>query len=268
MVVGGSRYIYIWVSDESYSSPKGHHQVGASPISYQCLVILHTCVYSAIAGPSAIDLETLFFCWNGRVEQSFWCGRGGRRRGAVCVIILIVCGDLVGQYPLPVLSSSPPPIQLCLFFCNFLLNVCIIGLQLVFSIWACGRIGSLSILSASESRCLVCIQWLGICIRICTACTVVSFPIWFVDVFGWFAWQRGCEINRGRARAEHIMIANRNLDSAKKTTWDSETYYVSKMHWEWNKTFTYTRSIWCWQKKGCKYEFSWCNPKLLRPLVF
>ena len=49
------------MSDESYSSPKGHHQVGASPIGYQCLVILHTGVYSAIAGPSAIDLETLFF---------------------------------------------------------------------------------------------------------------------------------------------------------------------------------------------------------------
>ena len=154
------------------------------------------------------------------------------------------------------LGSSPPPIQRCLFFFNFLLTVCIIGLQLVFSIWVCGKIGSLSILSASASRCLVCIQWLGICIRICTACTVVSFPIWFVDVFGWFAWRRGCEINRGRARAEHIMIVNTNLDS------------VSKMNWEWNKTFTYTRSIWCWQKKGCRYEFSWCNPKLLWPLVF
>ena len=49
------------MSDESYSSPKGHHKVGASPIGSQCLVILHTCVYSAIAGPSAIYLETLFF---------------------------------------------------------------------------------------------------------------------------------------------------------------------------------------------------------------
>ena len=55
-------YIYIWVPDESYSSPKGHHQVGASPIGYQCLVILHTCVlYSATAGSSAIDLVMLFF---------------------------------------------------------------------------------------------------------------------------------------------------------------------------------------------------------------
>ena len=33
---------------------------------------------------------------NGCVKQSFCCERGGRRRGAVCVIILIVCGDLVG----------------------------------------------------------------------------------------------------------------------------------------------------------------------------
>ena len=118
------------------------------------------------------------------------------------------------------LFSSAYPIVF-VFFLDFLLTVCIIGLQLVFSI-----------------------------------CTVVSFPIWFVDVFGWFAWRRGCEINRGRARAEHIMIVNTNLDS------------VSKMNWEWNKTFTYTRSIWCWQKKGCRYEFSWCNPKLLWPLVF
>ena len=49
------------MSDESYSSPKGHHQVGASPIGYQCLVILHACVYSELAGSSAIDLEILFF---------------------------------------------------------------------------------------------------------------------------------------------------------------------------------------------------------------
>ena len=49
------------MSDESYSSPKGHHKVGGSPIGSQRLVILHTCVYSAIAGPSAIYLETLFF---------------------------------------------------------------------------------------------------------------------------------------------------------------------------------------------------------------
>ena len=40
--------IFIWVSDESYSSPQGHHQVGASPIGSQCLVIHHPCVYSAI----------------------------------------------------------------------------------------------------------------------------------------------------------------------------------------------------------------------------
>ena len=26
--------VYIWVSDESYSSPKGHHQVGAFPLSF------------------------------------------------------------------------------------------------------------------------------------------------------------------------------------------------------------------------------------------
>ena len=59
----------MWASDESYSSPKGHHQVRASPIGYQCLVILHTCVYSAIAGSSAIDLDMQFFvqmvAWNG-----------------------------------------------------------------------------------------------------------------------------------------------------------------------------------------------------------
>ena len=56
-----SRLIFhIWVSDESYSSPKGHHQVRASPIGYQCLVILHTCVYSAMAGSSAIDLEIAY----------------------------------------------------------------------------------------------------------------------------------------------------------------------------------------------------------------
>ena len=60
------------MSDESYSSPKGHHQVRASRIGYQCLVILHTCVYSAIAGSSAIDLEMLFFvqmvAWNGHSD--------------------------------------------------------------------------------------------------------------------------------------------------------------------------------------------------------
>ena len=53
--------IFIWVSDERYSSPQGHHQVGASPIRYQCLVILHTCAYSAITGSLAIDLKMLFF---------------------------------------------------------------------------------------------------------------------------------------------------------------------------------------------------------------
>ena len=52
----------MWVLDESYTSPKGHHQVGASPIGYQCLVILHTRVlYSSIAVSSAIDLVMLFF---------------------------------------------------------------------------------------------------------------------------------------------------------------------------------------------------------------
>ena len=67
------------------------------------------------------------FCSNGCVERSVWCRRGGRS-GAVCVIILIVCSDLVGQHPLPVLGSSPSPIQLGFsFFCNFLQTVCIIG---------------------------------------------------------------------------------------------------------------------------------------------
>ena len=46
-------------------------KLGASPIGYQCLVIHHTCVYSAITGSSAIDLKMLFFCSNGCVEQSF-----------------------------------------------------------------------------------------------------------------------------------------------------------------------------------------------------
>ena len=246
------------MSDESYNSPKGHHQIGASPIGCQCLVILYTCVCSAIAGPSAIDLETLFFCWNGCVEQSFWCGRGGWRRGTVCVtesswlyVAILLASIRCLCWALFLRLSN----CIWFFFFNFLLTVCIIGLQLVFSIWICGKIGSLSILSASASRCLVYIQWLGICIRICTACTVVSFPIWFVDVFGWFAWRRGCEINRGRARAEHIMTVNTNLNS------------VSKMHWEWNKTFTYTRSIWGRKKVAdmsfhgaiqscCRYWFS------------
>ena len=39
-------------------------------MSYQCLVIFHTCVYSEIAGSSAIDLEMLFFCANGIILMS------------------------------------------------------------------------------------------------------------------------------------------------------------------------------------------------------
>ena len=64
------------MSDESYSSPKGHHQVRASPIGYQCLVILQACVYSAIAGSSAIDLEMLFF-----VQEGEWNGHSDLEEG-------------------------------------------------------------------------------------------------------------------------------------------------------------------------------------------
>ena len=58
-----------------------------------------------------------------------------------------------------------------------------------------------------------------------------------------------------------------SLDSGKRT---SETV----RHTTWIKCIesetrhTYTWSIWCWQEKGCRYGFSWCNPKLLWSLGF
>ena len=61
------------MSDESYSSSKlGHHQVRASPIGYQCLVLLHTSVYSAI-GPQQLTWTCCFlfkwFAWNGHSDM-------------------------------------------------------------------------------------------------------------------------------------------------------------------------------------------------------
>ena len=68
------------------------------------------------------------------------------------------------------------------FFCNFLLNDCIIGLQLAFSIWASG-------------------------------------------------YQIHCSFSLA------LLYLPMSLDSRKKEKWDSETYYVDKVHWKWNKTY-------------------------------
>ena len=64
-----------------------------------------------------------------------------------------------------------------------------------------------------------------------------------------------------------LLYSPMSLDSGKRksetvrhTTWikciESETRH------------TYTWSLWCWQNKGCRYGFSWCNPKLWWPLGF
>ena len=116
--------VYIWVSDESYSSPKGHHQVGASPIVCQCLVILHTCVYSAIERSSAIDLVMLFLCkWLPGTIILMWKRRTKKRS---CLRHHLDCMRRF-CWPASVacvgLFSSAYPIVVV--FCNFFLVECL-----------------------------------------------------------------------------------------------------------------------------------------------
>ena len=86
--------------------------------SYLCIIFGNSRVLSNWPGNAV-------FCANGCIEQSFWCGRGGRRRGAVCVIILIVCVAicwLASVACVGLISSAYPSV---LVFCNFLLVECL-----------------------------------------------------------------------------------------------------------------------------------------------
>ena len=204
-----------WASDESYSSPKGHHQVGESPIGYQCLVILHTCVCPEIAGSAAINLEILFFAQmvesnnHSDVEEEDEAEELFASSSWLYVAILLVSIRCLCWALLLRLSNCD---QLCLLFWKHLLVECL------------------------HRRLAACIFDLSLRIPHCSSLlALLHLPM---------------SLDSGKRESETV----------RHTTWikciESETRH------------TYTWSIWCWQKKGRRYGFSWCNPKLLWPLGF